>query len=245
MARISTSAPANRLATNRLPSNRLLGLLSAKVFKRLSKNLEEVALTLQQDLSPTTLARIYFPLTGMISLAPRLRDGTMIEVGLIGREGFLGVPALLTDASAASVAIVQVTGRALCMESAAFLAETRSNAGFRNILLRYARALMGQISQTAVCNTRHSLSRRLARWLLEAHDRTVGDDLQFSHELLAMMLGTRRAGVTVALGDFRKRGFLSSGHGVVGVRNRRGLEKAACECYAATRAADARLFPKV
>lgn len=225
------------------PTNRLLDLLPAATLKRLGKNFEEVALSQRQDLSPATRTHVYFPLTGMISLVPRLADGTMIEVGLIGHEGFLGVPVLLAGRAMASAAMVQGKGGALRMETVVFLAAVRRDAVLRDILLRYADTLLEQITRTAICNARHSLSQRLARWLLEAHDRTLGDELPLSHELLAMMLGTRRSGVTVAIGAFRKKRLLTGGHGSIGLRDRRGLEQAACECYRAVRDRYTLLFP--
>ena len=102
-------------------------------------------------------------------------------------------------------------------------------------LLRYAQALFAQVSQTAACNGRHTVHERLARWLLMARDRIDDNIVPLSHELLSMMLGTRRPGITVALGAFRQAGLIHNRHGKIEILDRPGLEAASCECYGVVR----------
>jgi CRP-like cAMP-binding protein len=119
---------------------------------------------------------------------------------------------------------------------------TKRHSDVQDSLLRYSQSLLIQISQSAACNARHVLPRRLARWLLMAHDRADGTDLPLSHEFLSMMLGTRRAGVSVALSKFRAAGLIRNGHGRITITDRPGLEGAACECYRVVTAEIARLL---
>ena len=113
----------------------------------------------------------------------------MIEVGMIGNEGLVGVPVLLGADSSPLEAMVQIPGTALRMPAGAFRQEVGRRAGLLGVLLRYVQALHVQVSLTAACNGRHPLPERLARWLLTAHDRASGDQLPLSHEFLSLMLG--------------------------------------------------------
>lgn len=225
--------------------NHLLALLTPDDRARIAGTCESVTLTLQQNLSQLAggIAHVYFPVSGMISLVPGLEYGTPVEVGLIGREGFLGVPLLLSGQASPISAIVQATGTALRMPAAAFLAEAEGNAAFRSVMMRYAQSLMIQITRTAICNCSHTLPHRLGRWLLEAHDRAESDDLPLSHKFLSMMLGSRRAGITVALGALSTAGHVTLTHGMISILNRKGIEASACECYRRSQAESARIFP--
>jgi CRP-like cAMP-binding protein len=127
----------------------------------------------------------------------------MIEVGMIGNEGFAGVPVLLGADTSPLEAMVQIPGSALRMQSSALREQAGRSAALLGLLLRYVQALHTQVSLTAACNGRHTLPERLARWLLTARDRATSDRMPLSHEFLAMMLGVRRAGVTVAVGTLK------------------------------------------
>src|SRR5690242_6124880 len=167
----------------------------------------------------------------MVSLVHPLSDGTRIEVGVIGREGFVGAAVLLGANSSPIEAMVQIPGSALRMRATVFRAQVARIKPFSDAAHRYAQALHVQVSQTAACNGRHILQERLARWLLAARDRADSDELPLSHEFLSMMLGTRRVGVTLALGTFRTAGMIKNRHGRVTIVDRADLEDAACECY--------------
>ncbi|MGH6994560.1 MAG: Crp/Fnr family transcriptional regulator [Candidatus Binataceae bacterium] len=224
--------------------NDLLAALAPVAFNRLRPHLRSVKLSLRQIVSPAgdAIRHVYFPETGMISLVQRMADGGVTEVGMIGREGFFGIPLLLGARTGVSEANVQMKGTALRMSAKAFQAAVSRNGDLKARLLRFSHALHGQVTQTAACNARHSLRQKLARWLLTAHDRAAGDELVLSHEFLSMMLGTRRAGVTTALGKMRVAGLIASAAGRVAILDRAGLEAAACECYGVVRAEYRRLL---
>ena len=133
--------------------------------------------------------------------------------------------------TASNEAFVQLNGKALRIPTGVLLDEVESSRSLRRRLLRYAQALSFQISQSAACNARHVVEERCARWLLAAHDRTDRDELALTHEFLGIMLGVRRAGVTVAAGALQQAGLIRYRQGRVTILDREGLEAAACECY--------------
>jgi CRP-like cAMP-binding protein len=215
-----------------LIANRLLAALAPTDLDALRAQLEPVSLPHKQTLANpgAPIEHIYFPQEGMVSLVQPLQ-GAMIEVGVIGREGFVGVPVLLGAATSPLEAMVQIPGSALRIGASAFRQEAARSSSLSALLLRYAQALQVQVSLSAACNGRHPLPERLARWLLMAHDRAPADELPLSHEFLSMMLGVRRAGVTVALGTLKAPGLIRNTHGRVTIIDRHGLEAASCECY--------------
>ena len=217
--------------------NCLLAALAPAELARLRPHLDLVILPQRQVLSEPhkPIEHAYFPQQGFISLVQPMADKSMVEVGIIGREGLVGSPVLLGANTSPVMAMVQAPGPALRIPASVLLKEVASSAELSGLLLRYVQALHVQVAQTAACNGRHTLPERLARWLLTAHDRVAGDDLPLSHELLAMMLGMRRSGVTVAVGALKKAGLINNGHARITILDRQGLEAAACECYRAVR----------
>jgi CRP-like cAMP-binding protein len=214
-------------------SNRLLLALSREDLDPLRRHLEPVPLTHKLILSSsnTPIDCVYFPQEGMVSLVQPLENGAMIEVGMIGNEGFVGVPVLLGADTSPLEAMVQIPGSALRMRASVFREEAGRRTALLGLLLRYVQALHIQVTLSAACNGRHSLPERLARWLLTARDRATSDQLPLSHEFLSMMLGVRRAGVTVAVGTLKAAGLIHNTHGQVTILDRQGLEGACCECY--------------
>jgi CRP-like cAMP-binding protein len=214
-------------------TNRLLSALPPKELARLRRYLEPVPLPLRLTLSKpgVSIDHVYFPQGGMVSLVQSLEDGAQIEVGVIGREGFVGTAVLLGADASPVEAMVQIAGSALRMHVSVFREQVLRSNPFSDILYRYAQVLHIQVSQSAACNGRHVLQERLARWLLTARDRADSDELPLSHEFLAMMLGTRRPGVTLALGAFRTAGIICNRNSRVTIIDRASLEDAACECY--------------
>jgi CRP-like cAMP-binding protein len=178
---------------------------------------------------------VLFPERGYVSLLATLEDGDAAEVGLVGREGMVGVPlALGADRSHLEV-LVQAEGHALHLDADIFLTRMNEHPSLRTLILRYVMAFNTQITMTAACNGRHHIEQRLARWLLMAHDRLENDEFPMTHEFLSMMLGVRRAGVTVAAGMLQKAGFISYDRGRVRITDKPGLEAAACECHGIVR----------
>jgi CRP-like cAMP-binding protein len=218
-------------------ANQLLVALPPEDLDPLRALLEPVSLANKQTLSApgAPIDYVYFPQNGMVSLVQPLENGAMIEVGMIGNEGLVGVPVVLGADSSPLEAMVQMPGSALRMRASALREEASRRTALLASLLRYVQALHIQVSLTAACNGRHTLPERLARWLLTAHDRASSDQLPLSHEFLSMMLGVRRAGVTVALGTLRAAALIRNTHGQVNVIDRPGLEAASCECYRTVR----------
>lgn len=226
-------------------SNRLLTALGREDLDPLRPHFEPVPFSHKQILSypNTPIDHVYFPQEGMISLVQALESGAMIEVGMIGNEGLVGMPILLGAETSPLEAMVQIPGSALRIEAGVFRDEVGRCTALLGLLLRYVQALHIQVSLSAACNARHSLPERLARWLLMARDRATSDRMPLSHEFLAMMLGVRRAGVTVAVGTLKAAGLIYNTHGQVTILDRRGLEGACCECYHTVRNEYQRLVP--
>jgi CRP-like cAMP-binding protein len=226
------------------PRNRLLVALPADSLTRLRPKLKMVELPLRQILhkAEVPIDTVYFPERGWISMVAYMEDGDAAEVGLIGFEGIIGLPIVLGDEFDDLEAMVQCPGKAFSMSAAALRQAMHDDPALRDLLLRYALVHLGQVARTGACNGRHQTEARLARWLLMAHDRADGDEFPMTHEFLAMMLGVRRAGVTVAAGLLQKAQFIRYERGLIEVTDRPGLESAACECYGITRRASDRLF---
>jgi len=215
--------------------NRLLASLPAADFERLAGALTPVSLTLKQFLieADEPIEAAYFIETGMTSYLAYLEGGEALEVRIIGREGMVGLPLILGVDRATIGAMIQMEGAALRIGPAALRQAFNESEALRNRLLRYMQALHAQVSQTAVCNNRHTLEERLARWLLMAHDRAGCDQFAMTHEFMAMMLGVRRSGVTITAGALKQAGLIYYRNGQMNVLDRLGLEAAACECYGA------------
>ncbi|HYI82515.1 MAG TPA: Crp/Fnr family transcriptional regulator [Acetobacteraceae bacterium] len=221
------------------PRNRLLAALPPEDLARLWPRLEAVELPLRRILHAAgePIGAVFFPESGYASMLATLEDGDAAEVGLIGCEGMVGLPVLLGADHDDLEAMVQNAGAALRLSKAAFRQEFDRIPAFRALLLRYALVHHGQVARTAACNGRHHTDQRLARWLLMAHDRSEGDEFPMTHEFLSMMLGVRRAGITVAAGQLQKAGFIRYERGCIEMSDRPGLESASCECYGVVRRA--------
>jgi CRP-like cAMP-binding protein len=215
------------------PPNRLLAALPPREYGRLRPHLEPVPLVgrdvLHQPHQP--IRHVHFPTRGAVSVLTPLADGKDIEVGLVGPEGVLGLPVVLGAGSSVSRCVVQVPGEALRLGAADFHRHVPRHGRLHALLLRYAHAFLVQVSQSVACNARHSVGRRLCRWLLMAHRRAGSDRFQLTHEFLAAILGVRRASVTEVAQRLQRAGLIRYARGQVAVLDRAGLEAAACECY--------------
>lgn len=145
------------------------------------------------------------------------------------------MPLVLGAERSTTEALVQIGGRALRIDRAVLQEELERSPALRSTLLRFGQALHAQVERTAACNGQHSLTQRLARWLLMAHDRADGDQLPLTQELLSTMLGVRRAGVSIAIGALQRSGAIRSSRACVGIVDRQALEAASCECYVPTK----------
>jgi CRP-like cAMP-binding protein len=215
-----------------LSENRLLARLAAEEYELLAPHLEPVSLALSEVLfrPEEKLQHVYFPTTAIVSLLTDLSDGGGMEVGLVGREGLVGISAIL-GGSETKVATVQAQGEALRLKVGKLREEFSRGGALQYALLRYTHALMTQISQSVVCNARHPVEGRLARWLLMYHDRLDRDEFEMTHEFMAHMLGVRRSGISEVAQKLQDMGFINYHHGHIRVLDRRGMEKFACECY--------------
>jgi CRP-like cAMP-binding protein len=224
--------------------NRLLKVLAAEDFAHLAPVLRPFELVFEQVLHAPDepILHVDFPDDGMVSMIAALEDGQALEVGIVGREGLVGLPVLLSDGNASTEALVQAPGTAWRAEAAAMKAVFDARAGVRAVFLRYAQAFHVQGAQTAACNGRHELEERLARWLLMAYDRANGETFSMTQGFMALMLGVRRAGVSVAAGILQKAGVIAYERGFITVLDRPRLEAASCECYGTVERQFARLL---
>jgi CRP-like cAMP-binding protein len=215
------------------PRNRLLAALPAADLARLWPRLERVELEYRKTLHmpEEPIGSVYFPETGYVSRLAPMEDGDSAEVGLIGPEGMTGMSLLLGADRENFEMLVQVPGTAMRMGAAGFGTALDDTPSLRPLLHRYVLAHFEQVARTGACNGRHDINQRLARWLLMSHDRVEGDEFPMTHEFMGMMLGVRRAGITVAAGALQKTGLIRYRAGRIQVTDRPGLEAATCECY--------------
>jgi CRP-like cAMP-binding protein len=218
--------------------NRILAALPAGERARLAAHLQVVELQLGATIyhQGTPIQFAYFPVDAVISALQIMEDGATVEVNLAGREGLVGLSLIFGVTRTFNEWVVQIPGTALRISAQQLRDEFNRNGQLQFILLRYAHAVIQQISQSVACNRLHHIEERLCRWLLMTHDRVGRDELPLTHEFVARMLGVRRAGVTEALGVLQRAGMLSIGRGEIVLLDRRGLEEAVCECYHITRA---------
>ncbi|HEV3467757.1 MAG TPA: Crp/Fnr family transcriptional regulator [Pyrinomonadaceae bacterium] len=216
-------------------SNHILGSLPAEEFRWFAPRLAPVTLEAGRVLfgAEESLRHVFFVERALLSLLSTLEDGTAVEVGAVGREGVGGIVALLGGGPSALHAVAQVGGEALRVRAQDARAAFRDLPHFRAGVLRYAHLLLTQVSQTAVCNTLHTVEQRLARWLVTCARRLETDRLPLTHEYLSHTLGVRRSGVTVAAGVLEREGLIRHSRGQITVLDPAGLKRSACECAAA------------
>jgi CRP-like cAMP-binding protein len=173
----------------------------------------------------------YFLEDGLASVVATVKDGTTVEIGVIGFDGVVGIPILLGAGSAPGRTFIQIAGSGFRIESAVLKEEFERPGELRKHLQRYIQAYLVQTAQTAVCNRLHSIEERLSRWLLTCHDRMESDRLNLTHDFLGQMLGAPRTTVTLAAGLLHRAGLIDYARGTVTIRDRKGLENTTCECY--------------
>lgn len=213
--------------------NRLLAKLSATDAGVRKADLELVALHsgMVLEAPDTPLEHVYFPEDGVISMITRAAGVKNVEIGVVGREGLAGVPAVLGDDRSVNEALVQIEGAAWRVPCDALRRVVDSDPVARGVLLCYVQSFFIQTAHTALTNARARVEQRLARWLLMVHDRVDTMRLELTHEFLATMLGVRRPGVTVALHLLEGRGAIRSRRGEVVVVDRASLEEVAGVFY--------------
>jgi CRP-like cAMP-binding protein len=217
--------------------NELIAALPQQEYERLLPNFEPVPLFLKQVLYEPNepIEYAYFINSGASSMLNLMEDGQTIEAATIGKEGMVGVPLLLGTTQIPLQVLVQIPGDGLRMKAEVFKAEVYWGCPLHTLLLRYMQTLMNQISQTAACNRFHSMEGRCCRWLLMTHDRVESDSFPLTQEFLSYMLGVRRAGVSEVAFTLQRSGLIEYHRGQITIRDRKGLEASACECYRNTR----------
>jgi len=215
--------------------NELLSMLPPAELGQLRPLLTRVQLVNGQTLHEAgeRIEQVFFVEQGFVSMvADAAGSSPGTEVGLIGREGMVGLPVLL-DPQAVSFnrAMVQMPGTAHRLAARALRDNACALPVLWRLLLQALEVSMAQVAQTAACNSQHTIAHRLARWLLMAHDRVDGDELAMTQDFLAKMLAVRRAGVAGALALLQTAGVISQRRGRILVCDRAGLEAAACGCY--------------
>ena len=219
------------------PHNKLLARLPAEDYKRLAPSLEAVRLLSKSVLQgpQVPLQRVYFPGGGVCSIACMMADGETVDVAAIGNDGFIGVTAFFKGKVEFHEAVVRVPNNAVAMPVTAFWREMERGGAFADAMTRYAQAFVATLIQSAACNALHPIEQRCARWLLDIHDRVGRSEFSLTQELLATMLGVRRASVTICAGALHHGGIIDYGRNRMIIRDRARLETTSCECYAAAK----------
>lgn len=215
-------------------TNRLLADLPSAEQAALVACCEVVPLAFGEVLyQPTdTVTYAYFPIDSFVSNIVILNADSRLEVSMAGSEGMLGISLVLGFNAAPMLSVVQGAGDALRINAAHFQTLLLHSPVLHQRLMRYLYIVMNQLANSAACIHFHRIEERLARWLLMTHDRAQSDYLQLTHEFLAMMLGVRRAGITLAAIALQQRGLIRYHRGEIIILNRSGLIAAACQCYA-------------
>lgn len=225
-------------------SNLLLSRLSADDSSLLLPYLEDIALpTLHRLETPgKPIDHVYFPSNGFASVVIGKSGREQIEVGMIGREGMTGLPIVFGAGRTSYETIVQTSGDAMRIATRRLEALMNKSRSLHHCFLRYAHAFTIQVFQTAEANGRNKVDERVARWILMAHDRIDSNEVEVTHDTLAIRLGVRRPSVTVALNLLEKRGLIKMWRGVISIVDRQGLKRAANGSYGAAEAELAKLF---
>jgi CRP-like cAMP-binding protein len=213
--------------------NRILASLSKAEIFRLSQHMSPVDLPAGKTLLDPgeEITHAYFLETGLASVVVAMADGTMVETGITGNDGLVGFPVLLGTKTMPTRTFMQIPGAGYKIKANHLIEEFERVGTLHKMIQRYFQAHLVLTGQTAACNRLHDIAERLARWLLMCHDRMESDTFAITHEFLGHMLGTPRSTVTLAAGILNKSGLIAYSRGKVLVKDRKGLEKAACECY--------------
>lgn len=213
--------------------NRLLAALPPDERARIEPHLSVVNMPLGQVVyeSGDHLSHVYLPTSAIISMLYVMENGASAEIAVVGNDGLLGVALFMGGETMPNRAIVQSAGEALRLSGEIVKDEFARGGAIQRLFLRYTQALITQMAQTAVCNRHHSISQQFCRWLLLSLDRLDSNDVRMTQELIANMLGVRRAGVTETARKLQDEGVIRYTRGLIEVLNRRALEAQVCECY--------------
>ncbi|MBD5653838.1 MAG: Crp/Fnr family transcriptional regulator [Candidatus Eremiobacteraeota bacterium] len=224
--------------------NLFLDALTSGSYDRLSPKLERITAVTGAPIAtfgkPTE--HVIFPVASVVSAVTTMQDGAAVEVMLVGREGFYGLQVALGENTSPNDAMVQLPNSFWRIASEDFATCLGQDPPLLKRVLRYVAATLDSVSQLSACNRLHPINERCARWLLMAHDRVAGDEILLTQEYLATMLGVRRPSVSIAASALDQAGFIKYSRGRILMRDRKGLEGAACECYWAVNASLERML---
>src|SRR5712671_7150780 len=175
--------------------------------------------------------RVYFPISGFISVVVELSDGRMIETGMVGRDGVLGGGAALDDRLLLTTSLVQVPGRAWAIGIEHVRQLALADEKFRSVLVRHEQVLLAQAQQSAACNASHTVEARMCRWLLRIRDLIQSDEIKLTQEFLGQMLGVRRTSVSLVASTLHQAGWIKYRRGTIQITDVEGLRSGVCECY--------------
>lgn len=228
------------------PLNRLLLALPRDDREQLVPSLQRVDCQREQILvdADSSLDHIYFPDSGVVSVVAVYANGDIIEMATIGREGCTGLQAVFRAKSSSVRLLVQIPVSAAKMPRAAFTRAMDTMPAFKELMLAYVQAFLEQILVSGACNGAHGLKERLARWLLMMRDRSDGDTLLITQDILAEMLGARRPSITHVVRKLERVGLIQQGRRQVTILDRQGLMRESCECYQLVRDRIAFHLPK-
>jgi CRP-like cAMP-binding protein len=214
--------------------NRLLEAFEPASRARIEPHVQKVKFKLGEVVCEAGgfLEHVYFPKGAVLSLLTGLENGTAIETANIGNEGAFGAFAAMYSRTSFNQCLVQLEGALVRVPIEVLRGEFERSEHVRNLLVSYSETQLAQIMQTAACNAKHTIEQRLCRWLLMMHDRAGREELTYTHEFLAHMLGADRKTVTVAAQAMQAKGLIGYRRGTIQITDRQGLEKASCECYA-------------
>ena len=225
MARVTKLTPVGE--------NRILNRLGSADFAALQPSLKRVPLVRGTILHPpsTPIDHVYFPLSGMVSLLAVMKNGDLIETGIVGREGVVGASIANYGLYSFGQATVQIAGEAWQMRSDAFLKVFNASEPFRLAINGFQSVILLQAQQSAACHALHSVEARLCRWLLQSQDVIESDTIPLTQEFLSHMLGVQRNSVSLAATTLNERGLIEYSRGSIKIVDRPGLQNCSCECY--------------
>ena len=245
MPGVTRRRPQRAPSMGMMQPNRLLRALSAADYAALLPDLRRVAISAGQPISePLERSRqVYFPETAVFSLIIVMADGAGVEAATVGNEGMAGLSPYLGTGVMNTRCLVQIAGDAQRIAASALIRVIAASPAVGVVLRRYTQAFINQLAQSVACNRLHTIDQRCARWLLMTHDRVGGGDaFDLTQEFLSYMLGVRREAVSGASHALQEQGIIRYRRGHLSVLDRPALERAACECYGATRDDYGRLF---
>lgn len=223
----------NPHASSSARANRILGALPLADYMALEPHLEPVQLQAGQLVhsAGAACAHAHFPVDCAVTLVSATRDGEMSELALIGREGVVGMPALLGGSITSMQSVVLRPGLAYLLPASVFAQALQESAALQSMSMRYVQNLMLQMAQGVVCSMHHSVLQRLSTWLMYHHTVTDSAQVRATHETIAHMLGVRRESITQAAGLLQQAGCISTSRGRITLHDPQALRGHVCECF--------------